>query len=383
MKRIDIKVTALTCVVALFVWCVFSALGVVPELMSVPLPSWLKTYNSNLYLTGRTYRNELIKISEENTVEPGSFSKLELFKNANLQSTCYSIVDDKTIFFGLGNDVYKFDKKDYSFDTISEEGYGVIFPIGREYEVALSPKNDPALYHKDVYYRENPYYQSFYRYNKTAKNKREFAEYVVIDHLINSEKEYISNSELVSLIYLVYEEKLLYWSYEDKVAIFQTENEEGVSEIRKYDITKEYIEGGAGIRKYEYDSFTVSDYVIWQVVSKNEVVGYNEETKIIELWNLDTDTKKGLLCEVPDIRSLNYCYTEEGELVVGGIVSEKEAFWDYTNQKGSITYSIDSGYMYYLAMDQKDISVICASNNHDPSFGYFVGNHGKLKPQEG
>ncbi len=361
----------LTVVITAAGWVLFSAFGVIPGTMSLPLPDYLQTYSSPLTVTGRTVRNELIRIGSEYSVEPGTFDSLGLFDNGNIFEHCYYDGDTDILYYGLGDRAYQFDQPARDFEILTEEEFAMILPMDG-YEFAFSASEAPALYHKDTFYRSNYWRSGFVKYDKSTKETY-FHNELILECLLDAQTERITPEKLATLIWLTYTGRIQYWEPETGTAVFCTEDGEGNLRLDRY-VLHETVQGQSA-KDAESSHISLSAYSSFAVISGSEYIAYSQQDETVYLVRMDTGERTVLRSEISGVSNLNYCYTASGELVIGGYLSDNQVFWDYTQNEGLCWITGNAKNIYYMSMHTDGVIFIEADNLKPENHGYILGSH--------
>ena len=373
MKKSFLLNLVLTLVIAVVGWGVFSALGVIPAAISFPLPEQLQSYASPLMITGRTFRNELIRIGSEYSVEPGTFDRLGLFDNGNLKNGCYYHTENSSLYYGLGSRAYQFNQAEKDFEILTKEEYAMILPMDG-YEFALSSSEAPALFHKETFYRSDYWRSGFVKYDKASKQTY-YDNELIIDRLIDSQTEHITPEKLSTLVWLAYTGRIQYWEPETKTVVFATENADGKLELERYVLTEMVGDRQINSEDYSYTVIDLNAYDSFAVISGSEYIAYSPQDETVYQVNMETGERTALRSGLPDVFNLNYCYTDAGELVIGGYLSDNQVFWDYTQQEGFCYVTANAEHIYHMGMHQDGVTIIEADNLKPENHGYIFGSH--------
>ena len=371
MKKSFFLNTLLALVLAVAGWVLFSMYGAIPQSMCIPLPETMKSYNSPLYVTGRTVRNELIKIGSACSVAPGTYSSLGFFENGDIFLQCY--YNDGSLYYGMGSKSFQFEQESKQFHRLSTQEYSAMIPMG-QYKIALNASEMPALYHKETFYRPQYRKNDFVTYDKNAETWV-FDNDRILEVLLDSEMEQTTSEALATLCWLTYTGRIRYWDPETNTAVFCTEDNEGVLHLTRYALHQRVQDHNITQQDYQRDRMSLSDYTTFAVISDSEFLAYSPEDKTVYRVDMLTGERETVAESTQDMYNLNYCYTAAGELVVGAQFSDNEVFWDYLDHEGYCYFPSDYKHIYYMSMNADGVWLIQADDNSGNGIAYSIGTH--------
>lgn len=350
-------------------WIILSMLAILPQKMSFPLPEFMQSYNSNLYHTGYTYRNGLLEMREKPLIEPGTFSSLNLNMNNNLQNGVYAPTDNSKVYFRCAGQGSSFDSEAYKSNVVIEEEGGIQVPLDK-CSVVLKNDTIPRLYHKGTFLETSYWDNGFYTYRPKNEGGKYLDNQKIAELAARSETESISYVDMMGLLQYTYSGLLQGWYPEEQIAVIKRQTTEKQTVIYRY-YTEKLVDG-----EYVNEKYGPYDYKLITMASDFEMLAYDADASEVICLNLKTGDKHTLVNNVTSLKSLHFCNEKNGNLIVGGIVSDNYVFVKYV--EGIVPYELEEDFQVsrLVLTDEK---FILFSIKDDAKFSYKISTHNELK----
>lgn len=292
-------------------YLLFCCFGVLPKYMSlVKFPSFMQQYNSPYTYVGYTYKDKLEADIDKPVVKKGAFDALGLFENGNLKNGGYFDGKRNMFYLNLKEDAVKFKgKKNLSkIAEHSKAGDGVLIKSGKYY-YSIQDYGIKILMTKKDAFMVN-----------TDSFEYEMVDYSEIASILKKQrKEKITINEFALLLRLTEEEILTFYHKESPIVLFRETDESGRYVIVSYNMDDGTVQKTEPRMKYEYE--------FW--VNQNVLLFYDEESRSIKMFFVDTGSEMDIVVNVDSVEFMNFIMHDDGTLMYCYVTEDNRIYWRY------------------------------------------------------
>lgn len=291
---------------------VFAALGMLPKVLTPPLPYRFQNYESNQVVIGYAFEDRIKFDETHDVIKAGTFDELNLFSNANDDNGTY-FDSRKNIYYFSGTDakgnmLLRYDaKKDKWLSNLYNNKLvkGTTIKHGSRYYVESFPGNVEVVFDN----KGTKTYLSKVFDGVTEPD--DYAFKTVSELLEKQVKEKISLDEFTELIALYRENQLIGWYPESHTAIYKMVVDDNVYFVRYNTQTLEYEDFGP---------YSEARYMY--CITENEILAYDYDKDQVKCIDLENGKEFVLVSGIDDkLISFNFCkYSESG--VVFAFITE-------------------------------------------------------------
>lgn len=304
-------------------WILFSMTGTISMIFSFPLPQFMYTHRSQMEFTGPTDRNLLSKNINEPSVKAGTFNKLNLFDNGNLSNGIYFDEKEKVFRFGTVDGAFWMDEVSEDHGWLSEEEQTIGIDCG--YYWLFVNDDWPTIMSE----RETSLFAGGWR--ASFEEDEQIKEENVAKVLEQQSNGKISLGQLAGLLNLhcPIENVLLGWYPREHKAVLRM----GISEYVVIETDT-----------LEKKQYFIPEYQYAHALSSDELLAYDSLNHSVIRYTLSSGESTCLAENFEDMKALNYIW-RDGELVLGGLITENKAFLYNTSEDEPDIFELGSEFV--------------------------------------
>lgn len=350
-------------------WFLFSKMGYLPKILSMPLPEKMKKYSIMYAYSGYSFFDKYVLNYKKDVVKPNTLKKLDVFTNNNIIGTSgYYAKDENKYYIANSKYIIEFDaetkdKKVITDKNITEANNMTYTPVKYEdvyFKLQPLKGKTPRICGENATELRTPNLNNLiydYFYDETIKGQAKRIDFQGFTEILNdNETKNISLEKLSVILWLTRYNQILSWNPETKSALYMYEDDTGRYFVKHTAGEKELRTFGPYRRNFSVDRFDENNVLC---IENNKVYIFNVETQ-----------ERRDITQLPEgISLIRYRIRDDKKICIIGMRKVEGKIWFYDEATNSTKDYNAQNDMYDLIIGTKGF--FAAEHSDDEYSGRF------------